>query len=145
MNEDIALENSWRALFNWLMENEPGFAAGNDVDLQLRGLSGLMSEEEATRNRQAVMGLVMQGVDRGSIPKQVEEYVTREALEAAGIPATQLGMDNQILDYASAQALNMPAAPILPGGQIPQLDARSNQGMPQGAVLTPSGTEQGAV
>ena len=141
MNEDIALENSWRALFNWLMENEPGFAAGNDVDLQLRGLSGLMSEEEATRNRQAVLGTIMTGVDRGTIPKEVEQYALRQQLEAAGVPTQQLGMQNDILDNAFAASASMPSQPMMPQNQIPALDGRSTGGMPQGAVSAPNGAE----
>jgi hypothetical protein len=139
--EDVALENSWRALFHWLMENEPSFAEGMDVDLQIRGVTGLLSEEEVTRSRQAVMGLVMQGVDRGTVPKEVEQYVVRRELEAAGVPATELGMDSVILDYAGATGAEI-STMAMPGGQIPKLDGRSSGGMPPGAVLSPSGAEQ---
>jgi hypothetical protein len=140
--EDTALEGSWRALFNHLMENEKGFAEGMDVDLQIRGITGLLSEEEVTRSRQAVLGMVMTGVDRGTIPKEIETFAVRRELEAAGIPAAELGMDSAILDSATASAAGMPT-PVMGAGQIPQLDGRSNQGMPQGAVLSPSGAETG--
>jgi hypothetical protein len=143
MLEDTALEPSWRALFHWLMENEPSFAEGMDVDLQLRGITGLLEEESITRSRQAVMGMVMTGVDRGTVPKEVEQFVVRRELEAAGIPSVALGMDDALLDNAAAIAAGMPEQAIMPGGQIPQLDGRSNQGMPQGAVLSPSGAETG--
>jgi hypothetical protein len=141
--EDTALENSWKALFHWLLENEHSFAEGMDVDLQIRGVTGLLAEEELTRSRQVVMGMVMQGVDRGTIPKEVEQFVVRRELEAAGIPSVALGLDDAILDNAAAVANTMPAQAVMPGGQIPQLDGRSNQGMPQGAVLSPSGAETG--
>jgi hypothetical protein len=141
--EDTALENSWRALFHWLMENEKGFAEGMDVDLQIRGITGLLSEEETTRTRQAVLGMIMTGVDRGTIPKDIETYAVRRELEASGIPAAELGMDNAILDHATAMAAGMPSQPMAAGGQIPQLDGRSTGGMPQGAVLSPAGAETG--
>jgi hypothetical protein len=141
--EDTALETSWRALFQWLMENEKGFAEGMDIDLQLRGITGLLSEEEVTRNRQAMLGMIMQGVDRGTIPKEIETYAVRRELEASGIPASELGMDNAILDHATAMAAGMPSQPMATGGQIPQLDGRSTGGMPQGAVLSPAGAETG--
>jgi hypothetical protein len=141
--EDTALENSWRALFHWLMENEKGFAEGMDVDLQIRGITGLLSEEEITRSRQAVLGMIMTGVDRGTIPKDIETYAVRRELEASGIPAAELGMDNAILDHATAMAAGMPSQPMAAGGQIPQLDGRSTGGMPPGAVLSPSGAETG--
>lgn len=140
--EDTALESSWRSLFNWLMENEKGFAEGMDVDLQIRGITGLLSEEEVTRSRQAVLGMVMTGVDRGTIPKEIETFAVRRELEAAGIPAAELGMDSAILDSATASAAGMPTQ-AMSANQIPQLDGRSNQGMPQGAVLSPSGAETG--
>jgi hypothetical protein len=139
--EDVALENSWRALFHWLMENEKGFAEGMDMDLQLRGIVGLLAEEELTRSRQAVMGMVMTGVDRNVIPKEVEQFVVRRELEAAGIPAAALGMDDAILDNALAYANTMPNPSMMPSGQIPQLDGRSSGGMPPGAVLSPAGAE----
>jgi hypothetical protein len=141
--EDVALESSWRALFHWLMENEKGFSESMDVDLQIRGIVGLLAEEELTRSRQAVMGMVMTGVDRNVIPKEVEQFVVRRELEAAGIPAAALGMDDAILDNAMAVSNAMPTSAIMPGGQIPQLDGRSAGGMPQGAVLSPSGAETG--
>jgi hypothetical protein len=141
MLEDTALEPSWRALFHWLMENEKGFAESMDVDLQLRGITGILAEEELTRSRQAVMGMVMTGVDRGTIPKEVEQFVIRRELEAAGIPSVALGLDDAILDNAMAVANAMPTPAIMPGGQIPALDGRSLGNMPQGAVLSPSGAE----
>jgi hypothetical protein len=130
-------------LFHWLLENEKGFAEGMDVDIQIRGITGLLSEEEVTRSRQAVLGMIMTGVDRGTIPKDIEAYAVRRELEASGIPAAELGMDNAILDHATASASQMPSQPVMAAGQIPQLDGRSNQGMPQGAVLSPSGAETG--
>jgi hypothetical protein len=114
-----------------------------DVDLQIRGITGLLEAEELTRSRQAVMGMVMTGVDRGTIPKEVEQFVVRRELEAAGIPSVALGLDDAILDNAMAVANAMPTPAIMPGGQIPQLDGRSSGGMPQGAVLSPSGAETG--
>lgn len=140
--EDTALENSWRALFQWLMEHEEGFAEGQDIKLQLRGITGLLSAEEITRSRQAVLGMIMTGVDRQTIPKEVEQFAIRRELEAAGIPAQELGMDNVVLDYALAQAAGMPTQ-AMSANQIPQLDGRSTGGMPQGAVLSPSGAETG--
>ena len=141
--EDTALETSWHALFNWLMENESGFAEGMDVDLQIRGVTGLLSEEESTRSRQAVLGMIMTGVDRQTIPKEVEQYALRQQLEAAGVPTQELGMQNDILDSALAASAGMPSQPMMPGNQIPQLDGRSTGGMPQGAVLSPTGAETG--
>ena len=143
LNEDVALENSWRALFNYLMENEDGFAQGMDIDLQIRGITGLLSQEEQTRSRQAVLGMIMTGVDRQTIPKEVEQYALRQQLEAAGVPTQELGMQNDILDSALAASAGMPSQPMMPGNQIPQLDGRSTGGMPAGAVLSPSGAETG--
>lgn len=140
LNEDVALENSWRAMFNWLMENVDGFAEGNDIDLQIRGIVGLLAEEEITRSRQAVMGMVMNGVDRGVVPKEVEEFVVRRELEAAGVPTSALGMQDELLDSALAYSNAMPTPALMPGGQIPALDGRSGQ-MPQGSVSAPNGAE----
>jgi hypothetical protein len=139
--EDIALEPCWRAMFNWLLENEKDFAQGIDVDLQLRGLTGIMDSEEQAKNRQAIMGLVMNGVDRGVVPKDVETYVVRQALEDSGVPADALGMADSILDNAAALSQLMPTQPVAPPGQIPALDGRSTANMPQGGVLAPSGME----
>jgi hypothetical protein len=87
--------------------------------------------------------MVMTGVDRNVIPKEVEQFVVRRELEAAGIPAAALGMDDAILDNALAYANTMPNPSMMPSGQIPALDGRSTGGMPQGAVLSPSGAETG--
>jgi hypothetical protein len=139
--EDTALESSWHAMFNYLLENEPGFCEGMDVDLQIRGVTGLLQEDEAAKNNMAVLAMVQGGVDRGSVPKEVEEYVLRQQLESAGVPAQELGMDNILLDHATAQANGMPQQGLGAGQQIPALDGRSMKNMPQGGVASPSGAE----
>jgi hypothetical protein len=139
--EDTALESSWHAMFNYLLENEPGFCEGMDVDLQIRGVTGLLQEDQAAKNNMAVLSMVQAGVDRGSVPKEVEEYVLRQQLESAGVPAQELGMDNILLDHATAQANGMPQQGLGAGQQIPQLDGRSTKNMPQGGVASPSGAE----
>jgi hypothetical protein len=129
-------------MFNWMLENEKDFATGMDVRLQLRGITGLLSEDEIAKTRQATLGMIMNGVDRGVIPKEVETYAVRQELEAAGIPADQLGMSDSLLDYAVAQSHAMPMSAAAPMGQVPALDGRSNKGLGPGTVLNPSGGEQ---
>jgi len=141
IEEDIALEPAWRALFNHHMENDKGFSEGQDIDLSFRGITGLLTQDLARQERRAMLSVVQNGVDRQSLPKMVEDFAYRQVLEDAGYPVDSLGMGDALLDQAVASA-NAAAGANLPfgagGQQVPQLDGRSG-GVARGAVAGANG------
>ena len=139
IDEDLALEPAWRALFNHLMRTDKTFSEGQDVDLVLRGITGLMTKDLADKERRNMIGIVQAGVDRGAIPKEVEDFAFRQVLVDAGFPIESLGMDDPILDSAAAQAAGAPNSFVAGSPQVPAVDGRSTKGMAQGAVATPNG------
>jgi hypothetical protein len=124
-----------------MLENEEGFSEGQDIDLSFRGITGLLAKDLAAKERMAMLGLIQQGVDRQSLPKQVEEFAYRQMIDDAGYPTEALGLDDALLDKALASAASgggMGAAGLGTGQQTPQLDGRSGAVAP-GAVAAANG------
>ena len=146
LNEDVWLiEPAFRGLFNHLMQTESKLVEGQDVGLLIRGMTGLLRDDERAKREQAVFGMVMQGGQTGMVPEQAVKYAVRRILDQAGYPVDALGMSDPMIDSALAVAAGQPLQGAVPGGpQVPQIDGRSG-GVPAAAVAQTGGASNLAI
>lgn len=144
LNEDIHfIEPGFKGLFNYTLEEFPELREGQDVDVQVRGMTGLLREDATISAMEQVAPLVIQD-QTGLVPQDVKEYALRQVLESAGFPVDALGMENPIVENAMAVASSSPPPGFNPGGpQAPQLDGRSN--VPSANVASPRGLAGAAI
>lgn len=146
LNEDVWLiEPAFRGLFSHLMQTESKLVEGQDVGLLIRGMTGLLRDDERAKREQAVFGMVMQGGQNGMVPEQAVKYAVRRILDQAGYPVDALGMSDPMIDSALAVAAGQPLQGAVPGGpQVPQIDGRSG-GVPAAAVAQTGGASNLAI
>ena len=139
LNEDIHfIEPAFTGLFNYEMEHDEDMATGQDVRAVIRGMTGLLQEDQRRARQDAVLPMVLQGAQQGIVPEQAVQYAVRQLLEQAGFPVDALGLTNPVIQQALAVAATQPASGLTPGGpQVPQLDGRS--AVPAANVAQPSG------
>lgn len=143
INEDIRLiEPMFTGLFQHLMINEPELRDGQDINLQVRGITGLLKEDIQVQKQQQILpsllGARAQGVP--DLEKPIE-YAIRQLLEQAGFPIDALGLTDPVIENALAIAANQPVQGINPAGpQAPTLDGRSGN-IPASNVVQPNGVQ----
>jgi hypothetical protein len=144
LNEDIYfIEPGFKGLFQYTMEQYPDLREGQDVGLQVRGMTGLLREDATVRAMQSTAPAVIND-QTGIATQEAKEYAFRQIMEQAGFPVDALGMANPIVDNAMAVAANQPLNRFIPGGaQIPELDGRS--GVPAANVASPRGLSNAAI
>lgn len=141
VNEDINLiKPMFTGLFEYLMIHEPDIRSGQDINLQVRGITGLLKEDMQAQKQQQIlptlMGARAQGVP--SLDKAID-YSVRQLLEQAGFPIDALGLTDPVIENALAVAANQPLTGVNPSGpQAPTLDGRSGN-IPQSNVVQPNG------
>lgn len=140
--EDIYfIEPAFRSLFHHEMQTDEDIAEGQDVGLVIRGMTGLLKEDQQNQNAQQVLPLIMQLGQQDLVPEQAVQYAVRQLLEQAGFPVDALGISNPVVDQALAVAATTPLPNAVPGGpQVPQLDGRS--AVPAANVASPTGASQ---
>lgn len=139
LNEDIYfIEPAFTSMFNYLMEHEEDLAEGQDVGIVVRGMTGLLQEDQRKARQDAVIPMVLQGAQAGVVPEQAVQYAVRLLLEQAGFPVDALGLTNPVIQSALAAAAAQPLPGMTAGGpQVPALDGRS--AVPAQNVAQPSG------
>lgn len=139
LNEDIYfIEPAFRGLFNHLMTTDKQMAEGQDVNVMIRGMTGLLQEDERIQRQQQVIPLLMQPGAAQLVPPAAISYAIRQLLDQAGFPVDALGMSDPVIDNALAVAAAQPLPGSTPGGpQVPKVDGRS--GVPASTVASPSG------
>lgn len=142
LNEDIYLiEPMFTRLFEHIMTTEEGAAEGQDVGIIIRGMTGLLKEDQQGKMAQQILPMVLQLSQQNLVPQEAVEYAVRQLLEQAGFPVDALGMSNPIVDQAMAAAAAAPTNSVSPtGNQVPPLDGRS--GVPAANVAAPNGASQ---
>lgn len=140
LQEDIHfIEPAFTNLFDYEMENDAELRVGQDINVLVRGLTGLLREDVAAQRQQAALPMVLQAGQAGLIPQQAVDYAVRQMLEDAGFPVDALGMSDPVIDNALAVAANMPVPGASAAGQqVPTLDGRSGP-IPQENVAQASG------
>lgn len=140
LNEDLFfIEPAMTTLFHWVIKDDPTLLKGSDVQIVVRGTTGLMQRDTAIQRLQSIASLVM-GDQSGLVSPAVKEYVLRQMYEQAGIPADALGVTNPLIEAALAQAAVAPAGTFTPmGQQVPGLDGRSRAAFTSGVLASPSG------
>lgn len=130
LNEDIYfIEPAFRGLFNHLMTTEKDIASGQDVNVMIRGMTGLMQEDQRIQRQQAVIPLLLQPGAQSVVPEVAVKYAVRQLLDQAGFPVDALGMSDPEIDNALAVAAGQPLPGSTPGGpQVPKVDGRSGAG-----------------
>lgn len=140
--EDIHfIEPAFKALFYQEMLDKPELVSGQDVGIQIRGMTGLLQEDQRIQRQQAIIPMIFNGAQSGIFPEDTVRYAARQLLEQAGFPVDALGMTDPVTDNALAIAASQPLPGTTPGGQqVPALDGRS--GVPAANVATPTGASQ---
>lgn len=140
--EDIYfIEPAFRGLFHHEMQTDEDIAEGQDVGLVIRGMTGLLKEDQQNQNAQQMLPFIMQLGQQDLVPEQAVQYAVRQLLEQAGFPVDALGISNPVVDQALAVAATTPLPNAVPGGpQVPQLDGRS--AVPAANVASPTGASQ---
>lgn len=147
LNEDIYfIEPAFKGLFNHLMTTEKDIASGQDVNVMVRGMTGLLLEDQKIQRQQAVLPLLLQAGGQPQpgaepiVPELAVRYAVRQLLDQAGFPVEALGMSDPEIDNALAIAAGQPLSGATPGGpQVPRVDGRSgaqavaNTAAPSGA------------
>ncbi|MCM1516237.1 MAG: hypothetical protein NC080_07505 [Paraprevotella sp.] len=140
INEDMYLiEPLFTELFQYLMISEPELRDGQDINLQVRGITGLLKEDLQAQQQKQVLPTLIQARAQGvpNLDKAVE-YSVRQLLSQAGFPIDALGLTDPVIENALAVAANQPVQGVQPGGnQVPTLDGRS--GVPSQNVAQPNG------
>jgi hypothetical protein len=144
--EDRSLRPIWRNLYEHVLDENPELVENVDLDMDYRGILGVLQAEQARQSKMTVLGVAQQGLQMQAVPKQVVDYAYRDVLDSLGVPTTELGMGDPLLDNAMAAALE--AGPPTAGtglNLVPQLDGRSGSisGIPS-AVAAPNGAPSGA-
>lgn len=130
LNEDIYfVEPTFTSMFNHLMTTEKDIASGQDVNVMVRGMTGLLQEDQRIQRQQGVLPLLLAPGAQAVVPPVAVEYAVRQLLEQAGFPVDALGMSNPEIDNALAVAAGNPLPGATPGGpQVPKVDGRSGAG-----------------
>lgn len=145
LNEDMYfIEPAFRSMFRYKAVNEPDFADGQDVGCLVRGMTGLLQDDQRAQRQAAIMPTLLAAVQQDIVPEIAVKYAVRNLLEQAGFPVDALGITDPQIDRAIAVATNTPVSGLTPGGpQVPQLDGRSN--VPVQNVATPTGASNFAI
>lgn len=140
LNEDMFfIEPAMTALFHWVVKENPDLLRGADVQVVVRGTTGLMQKEASAARLQGVLGLIL-GDQSGVVDPQVKKYAIHQIYEQAGIPATALGVGDPMIDAALAAAAVAPSGSFGPmGQQVPALDGRSAAALSTGMMASPTG------
>ena len=130
LNEDIYfIEPAFRGMFNHLMTTEKDIASGQDVNVMIRGMTGLLQEDQRIQRQQAVIPLLLQPGAQTVVPEVAVQYAVRQLLDQAGFPVDALGMTDPQIENALAVAAGQPIPGSTPGGpQVPKVDGRSGAG-----------------
>lgn len=143
LEEDIwFIEPAFEGMFARLIQEDPLLAESQDVDLQIRGISGLIEEDLQQERQGSAIGFLLQANQTpGLVPEQAVRYGVREFLASAGFPVDLLGFSDPSIDAALAAAASAAPTTGMAGGgqQVPQLDGRSGP-IAQGAVAQADGT-----
>lgn len=142
LNEDIFfIEPAFKSLFNYEMETDDELGEGQDVNVLVRGMTGLLQEDQKRLREENILPLVIQGAQSGVVPEQAVQYAVRSLLQQAGFPVEALGLPNPEIEQAFAAAAAEPVAGFTPGSQqVPPVDGRSR--VPDANVATPEGASQ---
>ena len=145
LNEDIHLiEPTFSGLFRYIMETDDELRAGQDVNLVVRGMTGLLQEDQKTKHQQQLIPMILQMAQGNVVPKQAGDYAVRVLLEQAGFPVDALGLSDPVIENALAVAAASPLPGYTVGGQqVPPLDGRS--AVPAQNVAAPNGASQFAI
>lgn len=120
------IEPAFNALFEQEILRDPELRVGQDVNLVIRGMSGILKEDIVTSRQEALLPLLLQGGQSGIVPPDATKYAVYQLLSQAGFPMEALGISDPVIDNALAVAANAPAqTSSAMGQQVPTLDARS--------------------
>ena len=122
---------AFQLMFRRIVKENADLAEGQDIHLQVRGLTGLLSTDIQKSNvKERLATLVSLSQVPDLIPREVLEYTVREYLSDEQIPVEALGIgdpltDNALASAASAIGNEAGVANSFMQPQVPQLDGRS--------------------
>lgn len=148
LQEDFhVIEPCFSQIFDDLLDEDRELREGQDINVVVRGMTGLLQEDVKAQRQQQIIPLLLNAEPGGIIPPQAQEYAVRQLLEQAGFPVDALGLSDPIMDNALAVASAMPNPGIsAAGSQVPQLDNRSGalavQNVQGATALNPENLQQ---
>lgn len=141
LNEDMYMtEPMFTGMFHGIMETDKELRVGQDVNMMVRGMTGLLKEDQQKNAQQAVIPSIIQLAQNQMVPQQAGQYAARLLMEQAGFPVDALGLSDPVMENALAVAASQPIASLTGGPQVPKLDGRS--GVPSQNVAAPNGASQ---
>lgn len=136
------LQPCFKQLYHELLQENPDLREGADINVVIRGMSGLLKVDQRKARQQEVLPLVMQAAQMGAASPQALQFGIRQVLEDAGYPVDELGMSDPVTDNALAVAAGMVQQSGQPATQqAPTLDGRSGP-IPQDNYAAPDGMNQ---
>lgn len=145
LNEDMYfVEPTFTGMFHHLMTTDDELVTGQDVGVLIRGMTGLLKEDQQIQRMQGLLPLILNPNAAGIVPEAAVRYGVRSMLDQAGFPVDALGIGDPQIDRALAVAAAAPTPGTTPGGpQVPALDGRS--AVPPANVASPSGASQSSI
>lgn len=144
-------EPAFSVLFRYLIEENPDYAVGQDLQCEIRGMAGLLEQSAQKADLQQALPIALQGLQLGVVAPDVVKMIFRQSLKDMGVPIDLLDPDNDPLvnrafDVAAGQvppgATTMDQQAIQNQNQVPPLDGRSAAVMETGAMADPAGHTQ---
>lgn len=150
LNEDAHfIEPAFENMFYRLIQDNPELAEGQDINLQVRGLTGLLAEDHQKTNSREVLGMLinLKNSNPDAIDDAALRYGIRSYMENEGFPVDALGISDptveRAMDMAAANQLN--TTPVgsttmqYAQPHVPTTDGRSGA-MPIGTQAKPDGS-----
>lgn len=133
------IEPAFHALFEKAILADEELQVGQDVDIMVRGMTGLLKEDVTQQKQEALLPLLLQGGQTGLVPEEATNYAVYQLLSQAGFPMTALGISDPEIENALAVAANAPTPTTnAVGQQVPSIDGRSGP-IPAQNVAQPNG------
>lgn len=125
--EDIHLiEPMFTDLYERLLDEDKNLREGADINIRVRGITGLLQEDQKAKREQQVLPMSIQLAQQGVVPPEVGQYAIKRLLDSSGVPTEALGLDDPVINKAMATAAQNPLdAAVSATDNIPQVDGRS--------------------
>ena len=140
------IEPAFEMMYRRLLQENKELIEGQDIDLQVRGITGLLSKDlQGSSSREQMATVLNLSQTRPDIvDNALVEYSIYNYLRNEGFPVDALGLSNPLvdnaLDMAAARAANgsieQPQMDAFETQQVPQLDGRSGGINPQTVANT---------
>lgn len=133
------IEPAFHGLFEQEVLIDKDLQIGQDVDLVIRGMTGLLKEDVTQQKQRSLLPLLVNGGQSGLVPQEATNYAVYQLLSQAGFPMDALGISDPVLENALSVAADRPVETAgAATQQVPTVDGRSGP-IPSTNVAQPNG------